>query len=82
MHPDVPDPEIGALAHRLVGDVRPLTDHDGVNAAGDRVEIVVCAIPLYFFGVRIDREHVIAAVAQPLVDGIAARGFPAFVRRR
>src|SRR5512133_3267024 len=41
VHPDVLDPEFGALEHRLVGDLGPRADHDSVDAARDRVEIVV-----------------------------------------
>ena len=36
VHPDVLDPELGALAHRLLGDLRPGADHDRLDAAGDR----------------------------------------------
>jgi hypothetical protein len=35
VHPDVLDAELGALAHRLLGNIRPRSDYDGINAARD-----------------------------------------------
>ena len=72
MHPDVADAEYGALAHRLVGELRPGGDHHGVHAAGDGLEVGVAGVALDFVGVGVDGEHVVVARSQPLVDDIAA----------
>ena len=71
-HPDPLDPELGALAHRFVGELGTGADHDGLDAARDRSEVVVGPVALDLVGVRVDGEDLIAAVAQPLVDGVAA----------
>jgi len=72
MHPDVLDPELGALAHRLVGDLGPRADYNRADAAGNRVEVAVRTIALDLVGVRIDCENVVAAFAQARVDSVAA----------
>jgi hypothetical protein len=43
VHPDVLDPKLGTLAHRLVGAFRSCANDDGIDPAGDGAEIVVCA---------------------------------------
>jgi hypothetical protein len=65
------DPQLNAFAHRLVGDLRPRADHDRLDAAGNRAEIVVGTIAIDLAGVRIHREHLVAALAQALVDDVA-----------
>ena len=72
VHPDVLDAELGALAHRLLGDLGPCSDHDGLDAARDRPQVVVGRVALDLVCVGVDREHVVAALAQTLVDGVAA----------
>src|SRR5262245_25520161 len=71
VHPDVLDPEPGALAHRLRGELGPRRDHHRVDAAGDRGQVRVRVVTLDLVGVRVHREHLVPSVAQPLVDGVA-----------
>src|SRR5919197_6458400 len=68
MHPDVLDPELRALAHRLLGGLGPRSDHDRVHAAGDRAQVVVRAVALDLVGVGVYREDLVPALAQALVD--------------
>src|SRR5207247_984186 len=42
--------------------------------AGNRLQVLVAAIPLHLGGVRVDREDLVAALAQPLVHGVAPVG--------
>src|SRR5918994_2642502 len=72
MHPDVLDPELGALAHGLVGDLRARSDHDRVDAARDRAQVVVGRVGLDLLGVRVDREDLVATLLQALVHDVAA----------
>jgi hypothetical protein len=72
VHPDVLDAELGALAHRLLGALGPRSDHDRLDAARDRTQVVVRAVALDLACVGVDREHLVAALAQTLVDGVAA----------
>jgi hypothetical protein len=65
------DSELGAFAHRLLGDLRPRPDHDRLDAAGDRAEVVIREITLHRLRVGIDGEHLVAAIPQALVDDIA-----------
>src|SRR5881628_737750 len=71
MHPNLLDPELGALTHRVLGALGPSSDDDGLDTAGDRWEILVGAIALDLVGVRVDREDLVAALAQPPVDVVA-----------
>ena len=72
MHPHVLDPKLCALVHRLVGDLRPGSDHDRLDPAGDRAQVVVGAIAFHLVGVGVDGEDLVAAVAQALVYDVAA----------
>ena len=45
---------------------------DRVNAAGDRPQVVIAPVALDLVGVRVDREHLVATVAQPLVHHVRA----------
>jgi hypothetical protein len=49
----------------------PRADHDRVDAAGDRAEIVVGGVALDLVCVRIDREDVVSALTQTPVDDVA-----------
>ena len=71
VHPNVLDPELSALTHRLFGDLRPGADHDRLDTAGNRAEIVIGTITLDLVGVRIHRERLVAALAKALVDDVA-----------
>ncbi len=72
MHPDVLDAELSALAHGVFGSRRPGADHHRLDTARHRLEVRVTPIALDLLGVRVDREHLVAAIPQPLVDDIAA----------
>ena len=60
VHPDMLDGEVGALAHRCFGGLGSGSDHDRIDAAGDRAQVAVAAIAFDLVGVRIDGEDVIA----------------------
>ena len=45
VHPHVLDAELAALAHRLLGELGPGADHDRLDAAGDRAQVVVGRSP-------------------------------------
>ena len=49
------DPELGTLAHRLVRALRPCSDHDRLDPAGDRAQVVVRVIAFHLVGVGVDR---------------------------
>src|SRR5262249_709241 len=72
MHPHVLDPELDALPHRALGLVRRGGDDDGFDASGDASQVVVTAGTLNRLGIRVDREDLVAAVAQTLEHGIGA----------
>ena len=72
MHPHVLDAEVGALAHRRFGGLGPGCDHDRVDAAGDRAQVVVAAVAFDLVGVRVDGEDLVAAVTKALVDDVAS----------
>ena len=72
VHPDVLDAELGALAHRVLGDLGPRSDHHRLHPTRDRFQIRVAAIPLNLTGVGVDREDVVPPLAQALIDDIAA----------
>src|SRR5579862_1280492 len=70
MHPDVLDPELGALVHRGLGAFGPRSDHDSVDTAGDRAQALVGTVALDLGGVWVDREDLVPAVAEALVDRV------------
>lgn len=70
MHPHPADPEVGALAHRVLRDLGPRPDHHGVNAIGDRLQVVVAGVPFDLVRVRVDREDLIPAVPEALVHEV------------
>jgi hypothetical protein len=72
VHPHALDTELDALLHRPLGAVGPRPDDDGVDAARDRGEVVVGLVAFDLVGVRVDREHVIAPLAQAPVDDVGA----------
>src|SRR5215472_9041700 len=74
VHPHVLDAELGALAHGVLGDLGPCSDHHRLDPAGDRRQILIAPVPLDLAGVRVDREDLIAALAQPPVHVIAPVG--------
>src|SRR5665809_59912 len=74
VHPHVLDPEFVTLLHRSVGVGRARPDHDRVDAAGDGLEVVVTGVTLDLVRVGVDREHLVATVAQALVDDVASVG--------
>src|SRR5262245_22203778 len=71
VHPDVLDAELGAFAHRSLGELRPGRDHHGVDASGNGGQIAVGAIALHLGGVRVHREDLVATISQALVDAVA-----------
>jgi hypothetical protein len=72
VHPDLLDPELDALAHRLVGGLGSCSDHDRVDTAGDRLQVVIRPVALDLVGVRVDGEDLVASLAQAPVDDVAA----------
>jgi hypothetical protein len=71
-HPHVLDPEFVALAHRLLGNLGPCSDHDRLDSSGNRTQVVVGAVALHLVRVRVDREDLVAALTQARVDDVAA----------
>ena len=71
MHPNLLDAQLGALAHGLLGDLGPCSDHHRLHSAGDRLQIRIAPIPLDLVGVRVDGEDLIAALAQAPVHDVA-----------
>jgi hypothetical protein len=65
------DPEFGALAHRLLGDLRPRSDHDRLDASGYRTQVVIAAVAFDLVRVRVDGEDLVAALAQAPVHDVA-----------
>src|SRR5215467_39189 len=74
VHPHVLDAELGAFAHGVLGDLGPGSDHHRLDPAGDRCQVRVAPVPLDLVGVRVDREHLVAALAQPRVHVVAPVG--------
>jgi hypothetical protein len=72
VHPHVLDAEVGALAHRLFGDLGPGCDHDRVDAAGDRAQVAVARIALDLVRVRVDGEDLVAPPPKALVHDVAS----------
>src|SRR5829696_5382187 len=72
VHPDVPDPELGALVDRALGALGPGADDDAVDPAGNLAQVVVAAVALDLVRVRVDGEDLVAPLAQALVDDVAA----------
>src|SRR5207253_10985131 len=54
-----------------LGELRPCSDHDRVDAPWDRAQIVVAAIALNLVSVRVDREDLVASLAQALIHNVA-----------
>ena len=71
---DMPDPELGALVHRLLGALGPRADHDRLHSAGNRLQVRVGAIALDLGGIRVDGEDLVPALAQAPVDVVAPVG--------
>ena len=49
-----------------------VADDDAVDTAGDLAQLVVAAVALDLVGVRVDREDLVAPLAEALVDDVAA----------
>src|SRR5215213_954056 len=62
VHPNVLDPEPGTLAHRLPGDLRARSDHDCLDAARDRAQVLIASLTFNFLRVRVDGEHLVSAL--------------------
>src|SRR5215207_2220188 len=72
MHPHLLDAEIRALPHSRLGSCRRRSDDHGLDTARDRLQVVVATIAFDLVGVRVDREHLVATIPQPLVHDVAA----------
>jgi hypothetical protein len=66
------DPELRAVAHRVLGDLGPRGDHNRVDSAGDRAQVVEGAVALDLVSVRVHREDLVTLLAQTFVDDVAA----------
>src|SRR5690348_4991745 len=64
--------ELDTLAHCLLGGLRPRRDHNSVNTARDRTEVVIAPIALDLVRIGIDGKHLISPLAQTLVHDVAA----------
>src|SRR5262249_25657452 len=73
--PDELDAEVGAFVHGVLGGLGSCSDDDRVDTARDRAQAPIAAISLDVTGVRVDREDVVAALAQTLVHEIASVPF-------
>ena len=49
----------------------PGRDHDRIDAARDRAQVVISTVAFDLVGVRIDREDLVAALSKALVDDVA-----------
>src|SRR5262249_37178832 len=72
MHPDVLDPELGALSHCPLSLVRRRGNDDGVNTSWDAPQVVITVSPLDLVRIRIDREHLITSIPQTLEHGVGS----------
>jgi hypothetical protein len=54
-----------------LGDLRPGSDHDRVDAGGDRSELVNARIAFDLVCVRIDGGVLVASLSMALVDDVA-----------
>src|SRR5512141_1976169 len=72
VHPDAGDPQLAALARDGRSRLGRGPDDHGVHAARDRAEVVIAGVALDFVGVGVDREDLVPAVAEPLVDDVRA----------
>src|SRR5690242_3507031 len=72
MHPDARDAQIMALTDGALVLIGLRGDDHDVYSTRDRVQIVVGAVTLDAVRVRIDRKYLVAAIAQALVDDVAA----------
>ena len=70
MHPDMFDTETGTFTHGGFCGLGPGPDHHRIDPAGDRLQVVEAPVAFDLVGVGVDREHLIAAGAQPLVDDL------------
>ena len=61
----------GLLVHGLLGRLWPCPDDDAVDPTGDRAQVVVTGVAFDLVGVRVHGEHLVAALAQALVDDVA-----------
>src|SRR5262245_45164093 len=59
MHPHVLDSQLGTLAHGLVRKLGPGSDHYGLYATRDRLQVLIGHVSLDLTGVRVDCEHVV-----------------------
>src|SRR6516225_9528772 len=71
MHPYAMNTQICALLHGRLGGLRSCSDHDPVNAAGYRLQIVVAGIAFDGVGIRIDGKDLVAPLLKTLVYDIA-----------
>src|SRR4051794_41876424 len=70
VHPHLLDAEVVALSDRRLGNIRSGGDHDGVDAPGNLTDGVVAVVALNRFGVGVDGVHLVAAIAEALVDDV------------
>ena len=75
--PDVFDPKLGAFAHRLFGDLRARRDHDRLDAARNRAQVVIGGVAFKLLCVRVYGEHLVSPLPKPSINdvGSVAREF-------
>src|SRR5674476_691038 len=71
VHPDLSDAQVGGLAHGGLGVVGSGADHDCVDAIGDGPQVGEAGVAFHGVRVRVDRERLVATVAQSLVNAVA-----------
>src|SRR6266545_3941662 len=62
MHPHVLDAQIDTLPHGGLGGLRPGADHHRLDTAGNRLQILVAPVAFHPLHIRVDREHLVAAI--------------------
>src|SRR5215217_5687549 len=72
VHPDVLDPKLGTLAHRLLGDLRARSDHDRLYAPWDRAQVVIGRVTFKLVCVRVYGEHLISPLPKASVNDIGS----------
>jgi hypothetical protein len=72
VHPHKLDPKLGTLAHRLLGDLRTRPDHDRLDTARDRAQIVIGGITFKLVCIRVNGEDLVSPLPKASVDDIGS----------
>src|SRR5215217_2098320 len=72
VHPDMLDPEPGALAHRLLGDLWARSYYDRLDVARDRAQVVIAGVTFNLLRVRVDGERLVSSLPKASINNIAS----------